>query len=86
MIGSGDLVHFFVMLGFATLPVSVVSTLHSSYDTPPLFGIVPSFTLKHEPVGAAHAIGAFIFGVGMQLASGCAIGTIVGLGEGFLKS
>jgi uncharacterized membrane protein YedE/YeeE len=89
MIGSHDfvnLIHFFVTLVFATLFFAVIDALHSSYDSRPLFGIVTEFSPKQDPVGLALALGAFVFGIGMQMASGCAIGTVVGLGEGFLKS
>jgi uncharacterized membrane protein YedE/YeeE len=81
-----DLIHFFVMLIFTTLIFAIVQELHSSYNTLPLFGISQSFTLKQDPIGVSSVLGAFIFGIGMQLSSGCAIGTIVGLGEGFLKA
>jgi uncharacterized membrane protein YedE/YeeE len=53
----------------------------------PLFQIPKAaFSLPGRPVGLSLAVGAFIFGIGMQLASGCASGTLVGLGEGFVKS
>jgi uncharacterized protein len=37
------------------------------------------------PVGVAFVIGALIFGVGMQLGSGCASGTLYGLGGGDVR-
>lgn len=36
------------------------------------------------PVGMHTAIGAFIFGIGMVIAGGCASGTLMRIGEGFL--
>ncbi|WP_165859342.1 YeeE/YedE thiosulfate transporter family protein [Desulfofundulus salinus] len=41
--------------------------------------------LKVSPAGGYVAIGAFLFGVGMVLASGCASGMLVRLGEGSLS-
>lgn len=37
------------------------------------------------PVGYAFLLGAFIFGIGMQLGGGCASGTLFGLGGGNLR-
>ena len=37
------------------------------------------------PVGVSVAIGAFLFGVGMQLGGGCASGTLTGAGAGSLR-
>ncbi len=37
---------------------------------------------KVAPVGVQNAIGAFLFGVGMQLANGCACGTLYTIGGG----
>ncbi len=36
------------------------------------------------PVSAATALGAFIFGIGMVIAGGCASGTLMRVGEGFI--
>ncbi|MGV8145891.1 MAG: YeeE/YedE thiosulfate transporter family protein [Alkaliphilus sp.] len=35
------------------------------------------------PIGVATAVGAFVFGVGMVIAGGCASGTLMRVGEGF---
>ena len=35
------------------------------------------------PVSFATVIGAFIFGIGMVIAGGCASGTLMRVGEGF---
>lgn len=35
------------------------------------------------PISAATAIGAFMFGIGMVIAGGCASGTLMRIGEGF---
>ena len=37
------------------------------------------------PVGFAMAVGAFVFGIGMQLASGCGSGTLFAVGGGNLR-
>ncbi len=37
------------------------------------------------PVGVAFVLGAVLFGIGMQLAGGCASGTLFGMGEGNLR-
>jgi len=36
------------------------------------------------PISLATAVGAFIFGIGMVIAGGCASGTLMRVGEGFL--
>jgi uncharacterized membrane protein YedE/YeeE len=78
-----DAMHFFVFLGLSTLFVSIIQLFHS---LKPLFELNPSFQVSHDHIGVALALGSFLFGMGMQLASGCASGTLVGLGEGFVKS
>lgn len=37
------------------------------------------------PAGTAVAVGAFLFGVGMQLANGCGSGTLASLGSGSIR-
>ncbi len=37
-----------------------------------------------EPAGAGTAVGAVLFGIGMVVAGGCASGTLMRIGEGFL--
>ena len=37
------------------------------------------------PVGVSVALGAFLFGIGMQLGGGCASGTLSGAGTGSLR-
>lgn len=39
-----------------------------------------------EPVGINTAIGAFMFGIGAVLAGGCASGTLMRVGEGFVQN
>jgi uncharacterized membrane protein YedE/YeeE len=49
----------------------------------PVFGEVPRGAIA--PLGVALLIGAFIFGVGMQLGGGCASGTLYSAGGGNLR-
>ncbi len=50
--------------------------------------VVPTAALKHDfggaiaPLGASLLIGAFVFGIGMQLANGCGSGTLYTAGGG----
>ena len=37
-----------------------------------------------KPVGLHTAVGAFLFGIGMVIAGGCASGTLMRIGEGFM--
>ncbi|PIE31501.1 transporter [candidate division KSB3 bacterium] len=39
-----------------------------------------------QPVGLHTALGGFMFGIGMVLASGCASGTLMRVGEGFVMN
>jgi hypothetical protein len=74
------------MLTFATFGISLFNRLKPS-SLRPLFQLPnAAFSLPGRPIGVSVAVGACLFGVGMQLASGCASGTLVGLGEGFVKS
>lgn len=43
-----------------------------------------SVTGAYAPVGLSVAIGAFMFGIGMQLAGSCGSGTLYALGRGSL--
>ena len=44
-------------------------------------GTVPGYV---SPVGLHTAIGAFLFGIGMVISGGCASGTLMRMGEGFV--
>lgn len=44
------------------------------------------FKVTQEPISVTLVIASFTFGVGMQLGSGCASGTFLGIGKGFLKA
>ena len=64
----------FVMLGLATclfIPTLAAGRLFGN----PIAGAV-------APAGVSVAVGAFLFGIGMQFAGGCASGTLVAAGAG----
>ena len=66
-----------LMLGLASLLMVPMIALGSVLGTP-----VTGFA---TPVGISFALGALLFGMGMQLAGGCASGTLFLLGGGNLK-
>ena len=73
-----------IMLFTGTLLCSIFKMFPSLR---PLFPTNP-VELKDSsaPIGLSLVIGSFLFGIGMQLGSGCASGTFVGIGGGFLKA
>jgi uncharacterized membrane protein YedE/YeeE len=77
-----DSIHMSLVLLIATALVTVVNAYRPSA---PLFDVYHDFKLNTSPVGVSLALGSFMFGMGMQLGSGCASGTLVGVGAGFLK-
>lgn len=88
MVTNGDFSQFrdmllmlFVGNGLCAL-VSHISGLHPLFD-PSHSG---TFGDSAAPIGVSLVLGAFFFGMGMQLGNGCASGTFVGIGEGFLKA
>jgi uncharacterized membrane protein YedE/YeeE len=78
-----DSLHFLILLALSTL---IISLIYHYHRIEPLFRLRPTFALSQDSIGVALALGSFLFGIGMQFASGCASGTLVGLGEGFVKS
>jgi uncharacterized membrane protein YedE/YeeE len=78
-----DLLHLLLMLIVSTALVQMVKHIPGFG---PLFDGQTDYTQPSSPVGLSLALGSFTFGMGMQLASGCASGTLVGLGSGFVKS
>lgn len=78
-----------LMMFFATLLIEVIRFIDYKYPFTPLFKITDSkySSIKNQPaVGVSIALGAFIFGIGILIGSGCASGTLVGMGEGFAKA
>lgn len=75
------LVMLFVGTGLCSL-IESIQGLHPLFDPTK----TKKFSDSGSPVGVSLVIGSFMFGIGMQLGSGCASGTFVGIGEGFLKA
>ena len=48
----------------------------------PVAALVPGFGGAIAPIGPSLMIGAFVFGIGMQLANGCGSGTLYTAGGG----
>ena len=48
----------------------------------PVAALVPGFGGAIAPIGPSLVIGAFVFGIGMQLANGCGSGTLYTAGGG----
>jgi len=48
----------------------------------PVAAVVPGFGGAIAPIGPSLIIGAFVFGIGMQLANGCGSGTLYTVGSG----
>src|SRR4051812_22884142 len=48
----------------------------------PVAALVPGFGGAIAPIGASLMVGAFVFGIGMQLANGCGSGTLYTAGGG----
>ena len=48
----------------------------------PVAALVPGFGGAIAPLGPSLIIGAFVFGIGMQLANGCGSGTLYTVGGG----
>jgi len=48
----------------------------------PVAALVPGFGGAIAPIGASLVVGAFVFGIGMQLANGCGSGTLYTAGGG----
>ena len=72
-----------IMLFTGTLLCSMIELISSLH---PLFKGTGTFSDSSAPIGVSLVIGSFLFGIGMQLGSGCASGTFVGIGGGFLKA
>ena len=90
MLSSGNFTQFrdmLLMILFSTLMIQAFYT-NNVPKHPLLFTPAEKdhFSPSLEKVGLSLALGAFMFGIGMQLGSGCATGTLVGMGEGSLKS
>jgi uncharacterized membrane protein YedE/YeeE len=69
-----------VLLAFAITSIGFVAIKYGAF----VKGLPIPGQSYVVPISPATAIGAFIFGVGMVIAGGCASGTFMRVGEGFL--
>jgi uncharacterized membrane protein YedE/YeeE len=62
----------------------VLAALISVFFFPLLAGVVPGLSVHgaYAPVGVSVLVGAFLFGIGMQLGGGCGSGTLFTVGGG----
>ena len=67
---AGGLVGAFLLIAVASLVIVPVAAL------------VPGFGGAIAPIGPSLVVGAFVFGIGMQLANGCGSGTLYTVGSG----
>lgn len=75
-VGNGEAIRaHMVMLGTATLLFAPILAYGISFFGAEVTGYV-------SPVGVSLIVGAFIFGIGMQLGNGCASGTLFNIGAG----
>ena len=75
-VGNGEAIRaHMVMLGTATLLFAPILALGISFFGAEVTGYV-------SPIGVSLIVGAFIFGIGMQLGGGCASGTLYSIGGG----
>lgn len=81
-----DFTHMLHMILWSTVFVLLVNSQCKKFHPPIFPDHAEQFDLAQSPIGVSLCLGAFVFGIGMQLASGCATGTLVGMGEGFVKS
>ena len=67
---------------------TLLCSIFEMFPLRPLFPTNPDAKLSDSSarIGLSLVIGSFLFGIGMQLGSGCASGTFVGIGGGFLKA
>lgn len=87
---SGPLRGLLVLLFASTIGFAVVQYLELRTASPaaalPTSAVPRPDSLPpgyFAPFGLSTAVGAFLFGIGMVLAAGCASGTLVRVGEGF---
>ncbi|QUH24600.1 YeeE/YedE thiosulfate transporter family protein [Serpentinicella alkaliphila] len=81
MIGSTSLFKAIIIAFIiSTIGFGIIQPLHLNDATLSLDNI-PS---QIKPVGIHTIVGAVLFGIGMVIAGGCASGTLIRIGEGFL--
>lgn len=88
MVTVGDFMQYRDLLVMLFVGTGLCSLVESINGFHPLFDATKTKTFQDSasPIGLSLVLGSFVFGIGMQLGSGCASGTFVGIGEGFLKA
>jgi len=88
MVKDGDFTQYREMLLMLFVANACCSIVKSIKGLHPLFDSTHKATFSDSaaPIGYSLILGSFLFGMGMQLGNGCASGTLIGLGEGFVKS
>ncbi|WP_425590557.1 YeeE/YedE family protein [Fictibacillus enclensis] len=75
-VGNGEAIRaHMLMLAVASTLFAIIFSLNTT-----LFGAQPAGNVS--PVGTSLIVGAFLFGIGMQLGGGCASGTLYAVGGG----
>ncbi|MGG5254430.1 YeeE/YedE thiosulfate transporter family protein [Neobacillus sp. SM06] len=69
-----------VLIGLAVATAGFAAVQYSAFLKNP--AVIPG---NINPVGLHTAIGAAMFGIGMVIAGGCASGTLMRMGEGFMQ-
>ena len=69
-----------VLIAFAITTVGFTAIKYSSFVST---GYIPGMSYV-QPISLATVVGGIMFGVGMVIAGGCASGTLMRVGEGFM--
>ncbi|MEA2011848.1 MAG: YeeE/YedE thiosulfate transporter family protein [Verrucomicrobiota bacterium] len=70
-----------IAIGIATIGFAAI---HYANGDPSTAKLAKGAYYFVKPVGLHTAVGAFLFGIGMVIAGGCASGTLMRIGEGFM--
>jgi hypothetical protein len=79
-----EIMHIFVVILVSALIVAPITS--QAKGGHPLFDSGGKFVAVGGPVGLSDALGGLLFGIGMELSSACVFGTIIGMGQGVVKS
>jgi uncharacterized membrane protein YedE/YeeE len=87
MLYSGSFVTFVHILIMLMLATSFRFLFQIRKDASPVFYPgAKQYHMAENPVSLNLVLGSYMFGIGMMLGSGCASGTLVGVGSGFIKA
>ena len=88
MLSNGDFLQMRDVIAVLTVSTILINVfqINDWVGNPLFYPEKTDFRTSNYPVGLSLVLGALFFGMGMQLGSGCATGTLVGMGEGSLKS